>query len=62
MHPGWTLDRKWVPHGQEVDPRMDRKWKSVWRGAVSNNGQVVVPDEQEVGLRGTENGFLKDRK
>ena len=36
MHPGWTLDRKWVPHGQEVDPRIDRKW---------------VPEGQEVGPR-----------
>ena len=41
-------DRKWVPHGQEVDPRKDRKWVAEgqkggpgWTGSVSQDGQKV---------------------
>ena len=61
-------DRKWVPHGQEVDPRIDRNWVS--EGQEGGPGQDVdlrmgrnwVPEEQEVGSSQTGSGSHKDRK
>ena len=45
MHPRWTLDRKWVPHGQEVDltykevvPEGQEEGPG-WTGSGSQDGQ-----------------------
>ena len=45
MGPSWKGSGS--QDGQEVDPRMDRKW---------------VPDKDEVNSRCTGSGFMRDRK
>ena len=30
---GSLSDRKYIQNGQEVDPRMDRKWNQGWTGS-----------------------------
>ena len=62
MHPRWTLDRKWIPHGEEVDLMYtrfgflkDRKW-------VPDGLQVFLRIDRKWIPGQTGSGFLRDRK
>ena len=56
------MDRKWIPEGQEVDPRMDRKCIHKGQEVDPRMDRKWIHDGQEVGLTYTGSGSMMDRE